>query len=339
MQGKRNGTTLSQVAEKAGVSVSTVSRVLNNFRYVSPETRKTVEWAMQEMNYQPVRLRTQGVEKGKYIALYVLDIQNPFYPSLVDGVMEVANMHGYNLILCDTRHDDESHQHRMKRLIERKSVEGIIYIPLRDLNPFVEELVDGGFPIVFADNKIDRDNVSYVTSDNYEGAYQAARYLISLGHRKIVFIKGSDEYSTETQRLQGFNKALAESNIKMDDRFYVDGQYDLKKSYLAVKSLLDASVDFTAIFAANDFMAFGAKQALDEYHLKVPDDVSLMGFDDIPLSAAISLTTVAQPSNDMGRNAMILLLDYIHGRLKRPKHILLKPSIVIRNSCKSLSQG
>ena len=170
-------------------------------------------------------------------------------------------------------------------------------------------------------------------SDNEEGAYQAVKYLLKLGHRCIVNLTGPPELSTEKARIAGYKRALDESEIECQEDLFVCGNYSLEGAYRAIDDLLRKNVNFSAIFATNDMMAFGAKQALEEHNKHIPNDVSLVGYDDILFSSIISLTTVSQPAYEMGRNALLLLLDLINERIATPQRIVLRPSMVIRGSC------
>jgi len=338
MKKNRERITLEDLAKCTGVSVSSVSRVINN-QSVSSEIRDKVEAAISELRYKkPNSFLSHAIGSQKFIAIFVLDILNPFYPALIKGIEDIASVQGYNIILCDTRNDDESQHKRMEALINYYSVKGIIYIPLAEENPFIDRLLQEEFPIVFVDNIINRENTCYVTSANIKGAYQAVKYLISLGHRRIVYLAGDQKFSTERERFEGYKMALNEANIAVEEELIIPGDYNLKKAYHGINEIIKKKIPFTAIFAANDIMAFGAKQALDKQNLKVPEDVSLIGFDDLEISSTILLTTFAQPAYEMGKNAALLLIDLIHGRLKPPKHIVLQPTIVIRDSCKKLEK-
>jgi len=325
--------TIHDVAKRAEVSLSTVSRVLNDSASVSRQTREKVEAAINELNYEKTRTENlKEPQEVRTVGLIIPDILNPFFPLLIKGIEHVSKIHEYSLILCDSEGDVVLEHHHINTLCGR-GVEGIILIPSSG-DTHLEKVVKKGFPFVFLDRFIELDGASYVTSDNEEGAYQAVKYLLKLGHRRIVFVTGPKDLSTERSRAKGAQRALAEEEITCDDKLCVIGNYRTEDAYQAILAMLQKRPEFTAIFATNDMMAFGAKKALEEHGLKIPDDISLVGYDDILFSSIISLTSVSQPTYEMGRNAMVLLLDLINERLTTPQHIVLRPSMVIRGSCK-----
>jgi LacI family transcriptional regulator len=324
---------LQDIAQKTGVSPTTVSRVLNNNPSVKREVRKRVEEAIREMKYE--RGRTAPSKKTRLsntVGLIVPDILNPFFPLLIKGIENVARIQGYSIILCDSENDCDEESTHVQTLLE-KGIDGLIFIPAPGRNGLVEDLIEGNFPLVFLDRKVDHDRINFVTSANEEGAYTAVKYLLSLGHKEIVFIGGQDYLSTQRERFAGYRRALEEENILLDNALIILGQHRWDKSYGAVRELIGSGKRFSAIFATSDMMAFGAKQAVQDANMKIPGDVSIIGFDDIPFSSAISLTTVSQPAFEMGKNAMLLLIDLINRRVQAPHHIVLRTSMVIRESC------
>jgi LacI family transcriptional regulator len=321
------------VAKRAGVSLSTVSRVLNDSDSVNPQTREKVETAIREVRYERSKPESaKSSEKSRIVGLIIPDLLNPFFPLLIHGIEQVSKIHNYSLMLCDSEDSAEVEQQHISTLCER-GVDGIILIPTSEAT-YLEKLVKKQCPFVFLDRFIELDGASYVTSDNEEGAYQATKYLLKLGHQRILILTGPKNLSTEHARIKGVQQALVEEGIRYDDELSVMGNYHTEEAYQIVLSVLQKGIDFTAIFAMNDMMAFGAKRALEEQGVRIPDEISLVGYDDILFSSIISLTSVSQPTYEMGRNAMVLLLDLIHGRITTPQHIVLRPSMVIRRSCK-----
>jgi DNA-binding LacI/PurR family transcriptional regulator len=325
--------TIHDVAKQAGVSLSTVSRVMNDPDLVSPQTREKVEAAIATVGYEKTRTENdKQSEETRLVGLIVPDIVNPFFPLLIKGIEHVSKIHDYSLILCDSENDETLEEQHINTLCDR-GVDGIILIPSSGAT-HVEKLVKKGFPFVFLDRFIEMEGASNVTCDNEEGAYQGVKYLLKLGHQQMVILTGPKDLSTEQARLKGVQRALGEEGITCHDELCVCANYNLEDAYQAMLKILAAKTPITAIFALNDMMAFGAKKALEEQGFRVPEDVSLVGYDDILFSAIISLTSVAQPTYEMGKNAMMLLLDLIHGRITTPQHIVLRPSMVIRGSCK-----
>lgn len=325
--------TIHDVAKRAGVSLSTVSRVLNDSTLVNAQTREKIEAAIRELNYEKTRTKsTKQSRMIKTVGLIIPDILNPFFPLLIKGIEHVSKIHDYSLILCDSENDAGLEQQHINSLHD-KGIDGIIMIPSSE-TAHIEKFVEKGIPFIFLDRFIEMEGASYVISDNEEGAYQAIKYLLKLGHHTIIHVTGPRNLSTEQARIKGCQRALAEEGIESCDELFVCANYSLEDAYAKIVDLLRKNTDFTAIFATNDMMAFGAKQALEEYGFQIPDDISLVGYDDIRFSSIISLTTIAQPTYEMGKNAMVLLLDLIHKRITTPQHIILRPSMIIRGSCK-----
>ncbi len=327
--------TLHDVAKKAGVSPSTVSRVMHGNPSVKTEVRNKVENALRELNYY--KSKTAGSKKksgGNIIGLIVPDILNPFFPLLIKGIENIAKIQGYSVILCDSENDCEIEEKHIKNLLQ-KGIDGLIFVPSPGKNAFINDLINEqvDFPLVFLDRKIENEHINFVTSANEEGAYHAVKYLLSLGHRKIVYIAGEKYLSTEKERFNGYKKAIQEESINLNESLILNGHHNWDDSYKEVSRLIESGAPFTAIFASSDIMAFGAKQALEDRNLKIPNDISIIGYDDIPFSSAISLTTVSQPAYEMGKNAMLLLIDLINKRVQTPHHIVLRPSMIIRGSC------
>jgi LacI family transcriptional regulator len=212
-------------------------------------------------------------------------------------------------------------------------VSGFVIVPAGAQNRAIDEVVRRRFPVVLLDRTIKSLEVSSVTSDNFDGAYQATKYLLRIGHTSILFIAGGPGKSTAQERLSGFQSAMMESGVQLSDRHIVSGGYDFETSHQVVMNAIEDGVRFSAVFASADVMAFGAKRAIEDAGLRIPDDVSLIGYDDIPLCSSIGLTTVAQPAFEMGRNAITTLIHLVERRLAKPTNLVLQPRLVIRDTC------
>ncbi len=325
--------TIHDVAKHAGVSLSTVSRVLNDYDAVNPQTRERVEAAIKAVRYEKSKPESaKTAERARMVGVIIPDLLNPFFPLLIHGIEQVSKIHNYDLVLCDSEDSADLERRHINTLCER-GVDGIILIPTSEEATHLERLIKKQCPFVFLDRFVELEGANYVTSDNEEGAYQATKYLLKLGHQQILFLSGPKNVSTEHARLKGVHRAFLEEGIDDDDEFWLIGNYHVEEAYQLVRSALQKGLEFTAIFAMNDMMAFGAKRALEEHGISIPDEMSLVGYDDILFSSIISLTSVSQPTSEMGRNAMVLLLDLIHERITMPQHIVLRPSMVIRGSC------
>jgi len=325
--------TMHDVARLAGVSISTVSRVLSRDASVEKENRARVEKAIQDSGYKIRKPARRNEEERKFVALIVPDITNPFYATIVKGIEQVARLHDYGVIVYDSEETIEIENQNLLAVV-RESIRGLIYVSCAlQTSQVVQDLVESKFPIVFLDRIAEGENTNLVLTDNVEGAYQAVKYLLRLGHRRIVYIAGTRTTSTERDRFKGYCQALEEEGIATDPALIVNGEYNLDQAYEGLKELIRNKVEFTAVFSSNDLMAFGVKQALEENNLRVPADVSIVGYDDINFAHAISLTVISQPIVEMGQSAMTLLLNLIQNRITSPQRIVHRPSLIIRNSC------
>jgi len=329
--------TIRDVAALARVSVATVSRVAHNHPNVQPHLRKAVEEAIEATRY---RLRSSPAGRGRRglkIGLVIPDITNAYFPLVIRGVCSTALVHGAEIILCNADNNSGTEQKHIERLLEQHA-DGVIYIPfLEPIEDPIAGLLEMGVPIVFLDREHKRERLCAVLSDNEEGAFQAITYLLNLGHRSIVFIAGPQSYSTTVSRANGFRRGFHEMGVPYHEEMVIHGDTTYDGAYQATSELLDRQASFSAIFASNDMMAFGAWKALEDRGLKVPEDVSIIGYDDVPLSAIMSLTTIAQPAFEIGRNALTLAVDLIEGRRQAPQRVLLRDSLIIRKSTRGLA--
>jgi len=331
-------TTLRDIARRAGVSVSTVSHVLNGTRFVSEVRRQRVLAAIQELGYEPNAVaRSLKINRSHTIGLIISDINNPFFTAVVRGVEDVANQHGYSVILCNTDENPDKELNYL-RILRSKRVDGLIIAPTGVLHEYLRNLVHSNFPIVFIDRELDNLPVSAVVLDNETAAYQIVKHLISLGHRRIGLISGRPRISTTTLRISGYRRALTEAGLPVDERLIVSGYSRIEGGVAATHALLECTPPPTALFAANNLMTIGALIALAQRCLRVPDDVALVGFDDFPWADVLRprLTTVAQPTYDLGREAAQLLMQRLKGDPNSyRKRIVLSGQLMVRESCGS----
>lgn len=334
--GQRKGKkpTLSDVAKRSGLSPATVSRVLHGYATVDPKNRELVEDALKELNYtRRPSWHTGGRKDVMTFGLVVPDLANPFFPTLIKGIENVAKMYDASLIVCDSENSVDLETRLLATLVQR-GIDGLLFVPASDTNPYVSALLDRSFPVVFVDRIIRDSRINALTAANDHGAYQAIQYLISLGHRAILYIGGLQTLITEQQRLSGYRRAIEESGGTFDDRLVIHGSYSSAGAREALDEALGRGAAFTAVFAANDVMAFGAMQCLKQRGRAVPDDVSVMGFDGIPFSELVDLTTVSQHPYEMGTGAMTMLINLVQNRLEPPHFRTLMPSLIIRKSCR-----
>ncbi len=332
--------TINDVARLAGVSSMTVSRVINNSGYISPQTRVRVEQAIAELGYVPNALARQlRSKRTKSLALVLTDITNPFFTTIARGVEDVAGASGFSVMFCNTD-ESEADEHEYLELLVQRQVDGVLLVPASSDGRSLELLRNHRLPAVILDRRLRTPQVDEVRCDSEAGAYQLTRYLADLGHRRIAMLTGRKTVSTSFDRVAGYSRALAEAGIELDASLirYAElnyGGFNQSDGYRMAQQILAAAPRPTAIFAANNFIAFGAIRALREAGLRVPEDVSVVAFDDLPSEWVMDpfLTVVAQPAYEIGRRAAVLLLD----RLERegpidPRAVVLPAELRIRRS-------
>lgn len=326
--------TINELARRSGVSPSTVSRVLNDDPIISEETKRKVMQVVKELNYTPVKSRKRSSirKRSKIIALMVTDISNPFFPEIVHGVEDLAFEFGYSVSLWNTREDIEREKQYIETL-KASEMDGIILGSSRIKEEQIREVAENDIPCVIINRII--EGIPSVFADYENGAYQATKYLINLGHERIALINGPNNAQPSLWRERGFLRALKESGKEVEESLLSFNSPIVEGGYVATLKLLSVSNPPTAILAYNDLVALGAMKAIREKDLLVSKDISLIGYDDIFLSAYLDppLTTVSQPKYMMGKLAADLLFRLINGEKVRNNQISLKPELIIRSSC------
>lgn len=324
---------ITDVAREAGVSISTVSRVLNNSDYpIKPETRRKVLEAAAELRFRPNDLaRGLLLRKSRTVGLIVPDISNPYYPELSLGVEATASERGYSVIFCNTSRKAEKLEQYVDVLLQKR-VDGIVLVGGgTDFAPISQALLDFDVDVTV----IGRHNLPFpsVQIDNVGAAQEAASHLAELGHRRIAFLSGPLKLTSVQDRLSGYRLALEEQGLDRDDRLVCEGDFQPESGYSAALSLLQGEPRPTAIFAANDRMAIGVIAAATDLGLEVPDDLSVVGFDDITMASYTrpSLTTVAIPGYQMGASAMRLMLR-LFAEEECPQVTWVPTKLVVRDS-------
>lgn len=299
------GVTIKEVAEEADVSITTVSAVINNTRYVSPELTDRVQQAIRKLNYYPDQMG-RGLRKGQSntIGLIISDIENPFFPRIARGVEDSARENDYNLILGNTDEDPVEEQHYISLLLSQR-VDGLIITPSTKGKENIQPMLEKSIPLVLIDRAIEDQDIPSVTSDNYSGSYRAVEYLIEKGHRKIGFVGGIKGIQSTDKRLEGYKDALEDYNIKLKDELINRGNSKIQDSYKATKKLMAKTEDITAIFAANNLIIIGILQYLKESSLTYPEEISVVCFDDPAWGSAVNpgITSVSQKPYRMGYKA------------------------------------
>lgn len=328
-------TTIIEVARRAGVSAMTVSRVVNRSGYASPATRAKVEHAVAELGYVPNAVaRHLRSKRSNTIALVVSDITNPFFTTIARGVEDAAALRGYAVMFANT---DESEREEIDylRMLAQRQIDGVLLVPAGNSAEPFRFLHTQEIPVVVIDRRVVARKVDEVRCDSEEGAYELVRHLIELGHTRIAVITGRRNISTSTDRVVGYERALREAGLPIVPELVTYDSFSLEGGYRQVKQILEEDRRPTAIFATNNFLAFGALRALREANLRIPDDVSLVTFDDLPAEWHDDpfITVLAQPAYELGRQATELLLGRLHGE-KRPKRevIVLPGELIVRRS-------
>lgn len=328
-------TTVRDVARVAGVSTATVSRVLNDKPNVRSAIRGRVLQAMAELGYQPSRVaRRLRSRRAQVIGLIISDIQNPFFTSVVRGVEDVAYAHNYTLLLCNS--DENLEKERLYvDLMRAEGVAGIILSPTHEVESAANVRAEDGLPIVCLDRRLRGVAADLVIVDNVTGAYQAVSHLIRLGHRRIGLLVGPAVITSGLERQRGYEQALRDHGLPVEPELIYVGDFKQTGGFRGAETLLTLNPPPTALFAANNLTTLGALNAIHTRRLRIPDDVALVGFDDMPWAPSLDppLTAVAQPTYDLGSTAAGLLLARIDDPGRPVQEVILRPTLVVRQSC------
>ncbi|NLL70205.1 MAG: LacI family transcriptional regulator [Epulopiscium sp.] len=335
---------IKDIAKIAGVAPSTVSRVLNNRPDVSERTRKRILAIMEQYNYIPNNsARNLKMIESNAIGVLVKGIYNPFFSKIIQSIEEKIAEQGYSMTL-NYNYDDSNDIDTAITLIKEKRLEGLICLGGNFEYIDEQQILSLNTPIVIASaNIIDQQNksiLSSVTIDNEKAAFEAVDYLCNLGHTKIGMITtGESDRSIGRLRIQGYKKALQKHHIKVQKELMEIGEYTFDSGFNAMERLFDKDLGMTALFATSDIMAIGAAKAALSRGFIIPDDISIVGFDDIEYTRYFhpSLTTIKQPQVEIGYNSVEILFDILK-KEKEHRHVILKTELVKRNSCKQISK-
>ncbi len=328
--------TIADVARHAGVSTATVSRVINSQSVVAPATRERVQAAVRELGYQPNALAASLVRRRSHTLGVVLpDISNPFFPEVVRGLEDAAHASGYNVILCNSDLDTAKEIEYFE-VLRQKRVDGLIYHSGTITADHLDAFRRLKLPVVLAATHDPRGELPCVLVDNRQAAAEAMEHLIGLGHGRIAVVTGSDPVSGES-RLQGYRDALTRHGLTLDDGLALQAQWTADEAYQVTRELLKRRPLPTAIAAASDLMALGVMGALRDGGIRVPEDVSVIGFDNIRLAGTIrpALTSMSQPMYDIGKEAALLLIRCLAEEEPdsfRGRRLVLPHRLVVRES-------
>ncbi|AZR73753.1 LacI family transcriptional regulator [Anoxybacter fermentans] len=327
--------TIKDIAKEANVSTTTVSRVLNNKPDVSDKTKKKVLEVINKLGYNPNGIaRGLVLQKTYTIGLIIPDICNPFFPEVARGIQDKARQLGYSVIFYNTDNNKQREKEAID-LLKSKQVDGIILSLSMSNKEELDKLEEENFPVVQIDRKIPGSIFPTVTIDNILSAYNATKYLIELGHKYLAHITGNLGTKTGQDRLEGFKQALKEFNLDYKDEYILEGDYSKESGYKQMKTLLTQKKRPTAVFAANDLMAIGAYEAIFDYGLKIPEDISIIGHDDIDIASIIrpGLTTMTQPKYKLGQIAAEMLIKRIEGlESDNQQEVVLNTELIVRDS-------
>jgi len=333
---KLSGTpTIKDVAERAGVSITTVSHALNQTRYVNHELVRRVRNAVRSLSYQPNALaRGLRRKETRMFGMVMPDNSNPYFAELARSIEDACFERGYNVILCNSDEDPVKEQAYLSLLVE-KQVDGIVFVASDNDCGALRNVRERDVPVVVLDRELKGMPYDSIVVDNRHGGRQAASHLIAGGHRRIGCICGPTYLTSAKERLEGYRDALLDAGLPLDPKLIQAGNFHIEAGYAAMENLFRLPDPITAVFASNDLMAIGALRAIAARALRVPDDVSVVGFDDVSLAMYTEppLTTVTQPICEIGTLATELLVRRVNGDHRRPRRCCLETRLVVRASC------
>lgn len=334
--------TIRDVAAEAGVSIASVSKMLNDPNYGSAETRARVMAAIKKIGYHRNNI-ARSMVKGKtgMVALVIPDVRNPFFTAVARGVEDVANKYDYRVMLCNTD-EDPTKQRNYIDVLRSKVVDGFIIAVASEEDRYLKKIDREKLPFVFIDRGCSGIPADTVVVDNRDGAYKAVSHLIRLGHKRIGLVAGKRDTLTGRERLRGYLDALRDAGLSVDEALIRDGGFSTEGGYEATRALLALGRGLTAVFTSNNAMTIGCLKALAEARVKIPDQIAVVGFDDSEWAEFFTppLTVMRQPTYTMGTLAGEILFQRLEGTGPRErKEIVLKPELVVRESCGANQQG
>lgn len=329
-------TSIKDVAKEAGVSIATVSRVLNDIDVVNEETKKKVQDAIKKLGYRPnIVARSLKTQRTRTIGIVVPDISSQLYPEIVRGAEDVANIYKYNVMLCNSDFDIEKEKEYL-RVLREKMVDGILYMSSALEDEIFDLINELDIKTVLVETSDKEGKLPSVSIDNVKASYEATKYLLEKGRKNIAFIGiEKSEKNAFGMRCEGYEKALIDSNIKYDKELCYFNNLKIKSGKEGVLELLDRGQKFDAIVCASDEIAVGAINTLREKGIRVPEDVSVIGFNNIEIAKNFypSITTVAQPMYDMGSVAMRMLIKLLNKQELEEAYYELPYELIERSSC------
>lgn len=331
----RGAATIQRVADRAGVSIATVSRAFADPQAVSDELRVRVQEAARLLSYRPSRAaRTLRVGTSQAVGVVIPDLQNPFFTDVVRGIDGVLQAAGYTLLLSNAD-EDAARERDILETFRAEGVAGIIFVPINAARDTYRRLLAPPVHTVAVDRLPSNLRADLVTVDNLEGTRVGVAHLIAMGHREVALLGGPSRHSTAIEREQGYRQALQAAGLPLQSELVYRGDFREGGGYDGMKALMALPRRPTAVFVANNLMTLGAFRALHEAGIRIPDEVAVVGFDDMPWATSLNppLTAVSQPSQEIGSAAADLLLDRIARPDRAVRHVILETKLVVRASC------
>lgn len=328
--------TIYDVAREAGVSIAAVSQVMNGKGKISEERRAEIMKVMEKLNYQPSVIASALIGKKTYtLGLLVPDISNPFFAEIARAVEDQGHNLGYSLVICSTDNKDERVE-RYLSLLQQKSVDGIIIGTGMDNKDMFTPLVERSIPVVMIAREMPDFAVHTVVVDDFVGGTLAAKHLLELGHTRMAILAEHAKVTSSRERVKGFVSTLAEGDVQLPEARVRHCSYTVEDGKREAIALLEkpASERPTAVFCCNDMLAIGALQAAKQLKLRVPEDISVIGFDNTILASVTDppLTTIAQPIEPMGKQVVDLLISELKKKSSAKQRVVMRPELIIRQS-------
>lgn len=330
------GITIKELSELSGYSCTTISRVITNKGNVKEETRKAIEKLLIEHNYRTNVMELRASELSRRTLLIIVgDLDNWYYMEMIRVIKRSAKEKNYIPIIGYSDNLVQEEEEYVKMAI-RENYAGIIFMNVRGGDNISTLLEQNQLPVVFLNRGIRLANFDTIRSDNYQGGYMITSYLIEMGHRKIGHLAGNYYSSTAMERQRGYEDAMKDGKLIVTGKSICEGELDWKSGYQYGERIVKEGLDYTAVFCGNDLMAAGLMEALLYYGVRVPEDLSVVCYDDTPISARAGLTTIGADPIKMGKKATELLISAIEGREMEENSIVYRPKITVRNSVKKL---
>ncbi|QGQ98207.1 LacI family transcriptional regulator [Paenibacillus psychroresistens] len=326
--------TIYDIAKEAGVSIATVSKVINGKGRISADTRSAVFAIMERFDFQPSVIASALTGKKTFtLGLLVPDVSNPFFAEIARAIEDQGHQLGYSVVMCNTDNKDEKIERYISLLLQ-KSVDGIIIATGIEKKEILEQLLVKNLPIVLIAREMPLVAVETVVVDDYAGGCLAAAHLLELGHKEIAILAESQKVSSSRERMRGFRQTMEDAGVAFNEKWLKICDYKVEDGRINTLDLLSEDSRPTAIFCCNDLLAVGSLQAAKELQINIPSDLSIISFDNTILASVTNptLTTIAQPMEQMGKLAVDLIVEHIKGDKKAKQRTVFRPELVIRES-------